>query len=160
MKMWYICFWVFFTLNSTPLTSAFCSGRTACVEALISWGADVDYDIPHLGTPLYIACASRELQCTQKLLDGGLGNKSCIYEDRWVHRFQFQRVSFFLVVYFCSFLEKLCLILWTQIEFHTRHAFITYIYIYCNLTTAMTHNYRHSQGSEMITLSGGAYLLI
>lgn len=160
MKTWYKRFF-FFTLNSTPLTSAFCSGRTACVEALISWGADVDYDIPHLGTPLYIACASRELQCTQKLLDGGLGNKSCIYEDRWVHRFQFQRVSFFLVVYFCSFLEKLCLITldtnWIPYKtcFHS-----LYIYIYCNLTTAVTHNYRHSQGSEMITRSGGAYLLI
>lgn len=41
------------------------------MESLIAWGADVDYDIPHLGTPLYIACISRELQCTQKLLDGG-----------------------------------------------------------------------------------------
>lgn len=47
------------------------SGRAACIESLISWGADVDYDIPHLGTPLYIACASQQLQCTQKLLDGG-----------------------------------------------------------------------------------------
>lgn len=47
------------------------SGRAACIESLISWGADVDYDIPHLGTPLYIACVSQQLQCTQKLLDGG-----------------------------------------------------------------------------------------
>ncbi len=47
------------------------SGQAACIESLISWGADVDYDIPHLGTPLYIACISQQLQCTQKLLDGG-----------------------------------------------------------------------------------------
>lgn len=47
------------------------SGRATCIESLISWGADVDYDIPHLGTPLYIACVSQQLQCTQKLLDGG-----------------------------------------------------------------------------------------
>ncbi|XP_057186960.1 ankyrin repeat and SOCS box protein 5b isoform X1 [Triplophysa rosa] len=55
----------------SPIHEASSKGRAACVEALISWGADVDYDIPHLGTPLYIACISRELQCTQKLLDGG-----------------------------------------------------------------------------------------
>lgn len=46
-------------------------GKAACVEALLAWGADVDYEIPHLGTPLYIACVSQELQCTRTLLDGG-----------------------------------------------------------------------------------------
>ncbi|XP_055765864.1 ankyrin repeat and SOCS box protein 5-like isoform X2 [Salvelinus fontinalis] len=55
----------------SPIHEASSKGRTACLEALITWGADVDYDIPHLGTPLYIACISSGLQCTQKLLDGG-----------------------------------------------------------------------------------------
>ncbi|KAL4640520.1 ankyrin repeat and SOCS box protein 5 isoform X2 [Arapaima gigas] len=55
----------------SPIHEASSKGWGACVEALISWGADVDYDIPHLGTPLYIACMSQELQCVQTLLDGG-----------------------------------------------------------------------------------------
>ncbi|XP_020351659.1 ankyrin repeat and SOCS box protein 5 isoform X1 [Oncorhynchus tshawytscha] len=55
----------------SPIHEASSKGRSACLEALITWGADVDYDIPHLGTPLYIACISSGLQCTQKLLDGG-----------------------------------------------------------------------------------------
>ncbi|XP_071024896.1 ankyrin repeat and SOCS box protein 5-like isoform X4 [Oncorhynchus clarkii lewisi] len=60
-------------LNESILVTqgVLCVGRIACLEALITWGADVDYDIPHLGTPLYIACISSGLQCTQKLLDGG-----------------------------------------------------------------------------------------
>jgi coenzyme F420-reducing hydrogenase gamma subunit len=60
-------------LNESILVTqgVLCVGRSACLEALITWGADVDYDIPHLGTPLYIACISSGLQCTQKLLDGG-----------------------------------------------------------------------------------------
>uniref|UniRef100_A0A4W5LHY0 Ankyrin repeat and SOCS box containing 5b n=1 Tax=Hucho hucho TaxID=62062 RepID=A0A4W5LHY0_9TELE len=55
----------------SPIHEASSKGRIGCLEALITWGADVDYDIPHLGTPLYIACISSGLQCTQKLLDGG-----------------------------------------------------------------------------------------
>ncbi|XP_035275245.1 ankyrin repeat and SOCS box protein 5b isoform X1 [Anguilla rostrata] len=55
----------------SPIHEATSKGRSACVEALIAWGADVDYDIPHLGTPLYIACMSKELQCTHVLLEGG-----------------------------------------------------------------------------------------
>nr|XP_046188491.1 ankyrin repeat and SOCS box protein 5-like isoform X2 [Oncorhynchus gorbuscha] len=55
----------------SPIHEASSKGRSACLEALITWGADVDYDIPHLGTPLYIACISSGLQCTQKLLEGG-----------------------------------------------------------------------------------------
>ncbi|KAL2097450.1 hypothetical protein ACEWY4_006657 [Coilia grayii] len=55
----------------SPIHEATSKGRAACVEALLAWGADVDYVIPHLGTPLYIACVSQELQCTRALLHGG-----------------------------------------------------------------------------------------
>ncbi|KAK1791932.1 hypothetical protein P4O66_013193 [Electrophorus voltai] len=55
----------------SPIHEASGKGRSTCVEALIAWGADVDYNIPHLGTPLYIACISQELECTRTLLDGG-----------------------------------------------------------------------------------------
>lgn len=47
------------------------SGHYGCVEALLTWGADVDMDIPHLGTALYTACICQELECASKLLREG-----------------------------------------------------------------------------------------
>lgn len=61
-------------------------GKAACVEALLAWGADVDYEIPHLGTPLYIACVSQELQCTRTLLDGG--TCTFVWTTSWTRRGQ------------------------------------------------------------------------
>lgn len=46
-------------------------GHYGCVEALVTWGADVDMDIPHLGTALYTACICQELECARKLLREG-----------------------------------------------------------------------------------------
>lgn len=46
-------------------------GHYGCVEALLTWGADVDMDIPHLGTALYTACICQELECASKLLREG-----------------------------------------------------------------------------------------
>uniref|UniRef100_A0A8C4T3B4 Ankyrin repeat and SOCS box containing 5 n=2 Tax=Erpetoichthys calabaricus TaxID=27687 RepID=A0A8C4T3B4_ERPCA len=55
----------------SPLHEATRKGKTDCVEALLSWGADADLEIPHLGTPLYLACVFQHLHCASKLLDGG-----------------------------------------------------------------------------------------
>ncbi|XP_018594092.2 ankyrin repeat and SOCS box protein 5 isoform X2 [Scleropages formosus] len=55
----------------SPIHEASSRGNVSCIEALITWGADVDYDIPHMGTPLYVTCMSRELQCARVLLNGG-----------------------------------------------------------------------------------------
>lgn len=46
-------------------------GHYGCVEALVTWGADVDMHIPHLGTALYTACVCQELECARKLLREG-----------------------------------------------------------------------------------------
>ncbi|XP_026116373.1 ankyrin repeat and SOCS box protein 5 isoform X2 [Carassius auratus] len=69
----------------SPIHEASSKGRAACIESLISWGADVDYDIPHLGTPLYIACVSQQLQCTRKLLDGGANVQKGRFLDTPLH---------------------------------------------------------------------------
>ncbi|XP_016404020.1 ankyrin repeat and SOCS box protein 5-like isoform X1 [Sinocyclocheilus rhinocerous] len=69
----------------SPIHEASSKGQAACIESLISWGADVDFDIPHLGTPLYIACVSRQLQCTQKLLDGGANVQKGRFLDTPLH---------------------------------------------------------------------------
>ncbi|XP_077858864.1 ankyrin repeat and SOCS box protein 5 isoform X2 [Macaca mulatta] len=41
----------------SPTHEAASKGHHECLDILISWGIDVDQDIPHLGTPLYVACA-------------------------------------------------------------------------------------------------------
>ncbi|XP_028316279.1 ankyrin repeat and SOCS box protein 5 isoform X2 [Gouania willdenowi] len=55
----------------SPIHEATSKGHYGCVEALVTWGADVDMDIPHLGTALYTACVCQELQCARKLLREG-----------------------------------------------------------------------------------------
>ena len=47
------------------------AGHHECLEILISWGIDVDQDIPHLGTPLYVASMSQQFHCVRKLLYTG-----------------------------------------------------------------------------------------
>lgn len=37
----------------------------------MTWGADVDMEIPHLGTALYTACVCQKLECARKLLREG-----------------------------------------------------------------------------------------
>ncbi|XP_017272899.1 ankyrin repeat and SOCS box protein 5 isoform X1 [Kryptolebias marmoratus] len=55
----------------SPIHEATSKGHYGCVEALVTWGADVDTDIPHLGTALYTACVCQELECARKLLREG-----------------------------------------------------------------------------------------
>ncbi|XP_067313542.1 ankyrin repeat and SOCS box protein 5 isoform X2 [Pseudorasbora parva] len=55
----------------SPIHEAVSRGYSKCVEALVAWGVDVDYEIPHMGTPLYSACRCKEFICARILLDGG-----------------------------------------------------------------------------------------
>ncbi|XP_061644648.1 ankyrin repeat and SOCS box protein 5 [Phyllopteryx taeniolatus] len=55
----------------SPIHEATSRGHSGCVEVLLTWGADVDMDVPHFGTPLYTACACQELECARKLLREG-----------------------------------------------------------------------------------------
>ncbi|KAF7668540.1 hypothetical protein LDENG_00006040 [Lucifuga dentata] len=57
--------------HPSPIHEATSKGHYGCVEALLTWGADVDMDIPHLGTVLYTACIYQELECARKLLREG-----------------------------------------------------------------------------------------
>lgn len=56
------------------------------MEALVAWGVDVDYEIPHMGTPLYSACRCKEFICARMLLDGGKHGKihtSCVDKQQF-----------------------------------------------------------------------------
>uniref|UniRef100_A0A8C5J4Y8 Ankyrin repeat and SOCS box containing 5 n=1 Tax=Junco hyemalis TaxID=40217 RepID=A0A8C5J4Y8_JUNHY len=55
----------------SPTHEAASRGHSECLEVLISWGIDVDQDLPHLGTPLYVACVSQQIHCIRKLLYAG-----------------------------------------------------------------------------------------
>ncbi|XP_056146089.1 ankyrin repeat and SOCS box protein 5 isoform X3 [Lampris incognitus] len=57
--------------HPSPIHEAASKGHSGCVAALVTWGADVDLDIPHLGTALYTACICQELECARKLLREG-----------------------------------------------------------------------------------------
>ncbi|XP_041653628.1 ankyrin repeat and SOCS box protein 5 isoform X2 [Cheilinus undulatus] len=57
--------------HPSPIHEATSKGHYGCVEALVTWGADVDMDIPHLGTALYMACVCQELECARTLLREG-----------------------------------------------------------------------------------------
>ncbi|XP_053258590.1 ankyrin repeat and SOCS box protein 5 isoform X2 [Podarcis muralis] len=59
------------TCLPSPTHEAASRGHSDCLELLISRGIDVDQDIPHLGTPLYVACISQQKQCVHKLLHSG-----------------------------------------------------------------------------------------
>ncbi|XP_046880892.1 ankyrin repeat and SOCS box protein 5 [Hypomesus transpacificus] len=69
----------------SPIHEATSRGHSKCVEALVAWGADVDMDIPHLGTPLYTACVFQELECTRMLLREGAHVQRGKYLDTPLH---------------------------------------------------------------------------
>lgn len=59
------------SLTDCRLHAPLLPGHYGCVEALVTWGADVDMDIPHMGTALYTACVCQELECARTLLREG-----------------------------------------------------------------------------------------
>ncbi|KAJ3587374.1 hypothetical protein NHX12_010972 [Muraenolepis orangiensis] len=55
----------------SPLHKASSQGHAGCVEVLLTWGADMDLEVPDLGTPLFTACVSQELLSVRQLLRDG-----------------------------------------------------------------------------------------
>ncbi|XP_029515860.1 ankyrin repeat and SOCS box protein 5-like [Oncorhynchus nerka] len=69
----------------SPIHEASSKGSSECVETLVRWGADVDFEIPHLGTPLYTACVSQEIECVRRLLREGANVQKGIYMESPLH---------------------------------------------------------------------------
>uniref|UniRef100_A0A2K6EL02 Ankyrin repeat and SOCS box containing 5 n=1 Tax=Propithecus coquereli TaxID=379532 RepID=A0A2K6EL02_PROCO len=61
----------------SPIHEAASKGHHECLDILISWGVDVDQDITHLGTPLYVACMSQQFHCVWKLLYAATPSSLC-----------------------------------------------------------------------------------
>ncbi|XP_075868480.1 ankyrin repeat and SOCS box protein 5 isoform X1 [Nelusetta ayraudi] len=71
--------------HPSPLHEATSKGHYGCVEALVTWGADVDMDIPHMGTALYTACVCQELECARTLLREGASVQKGKFLDSPLH---------------------------------------------------------------------------
>ncbi|XP_034376305.1 ankyrin repeat and SOCS box protein 5 isoform X2 [Arvicanthis niloticus] len=69
----------------SPTHEAASKGHHECLDILIAWGIDVDQDIPHLGTPLYVACMSQQFHCIWKLLYAGADVHKGKYWDTPLH---------------------------------------------------------------------------
>lgn len=61
---------------ASPLHEAAQRGHTKCVESLVAHGVNIDHNIKHLGTPLYVACENQQLDCARKLLESGASANS------------------------------------------------------------------------------------
>ena len=48
-----------------------CAGSSQCVESLLCHGADPDYEVSHLGSPLYMSCLHQHTACSKILLHKG-----------------------------------------------------------------------------------------
>ncbi|NWU54168.1 ASB9 protein, partial [Dromas ardeola] len=56
---------------ASPIHEAAKRGHVQCVEFLASCGVNIDHNIKHLGTPLYVACENQQVNCAKKLLESG-----------------------------------------------------------------------------------------
>ncbi|XP_061034260.1 ankyrin repeat and SOCS box protein 9 isoform X3 [Eubalaena glacialis] len=56
---------------ASPMHEAAKRGHVECIESLVAHGGDVDRNISHLGTPLYLACENLQVACAKKLLESG-----------------------------------------------------------------------------------------
>ncbi|KAM9331134.1 ankyrin repeat and SOCS box protein 5 [Gastrophryne carolinensis] len=73
------------TCLPSPAHEAANKGHSDCLDVLISWGIDVDQDIPHLGTPLYVACKGQHIACVRKLLYAGANVQQGRHLDSALH---------------------------------------------------------------------------
>ncbi|XP_032536599.1 ankyrin repeat and SOCS box protein 9 [Chiroxiphia lanceolata] len=56
---------------ASPIHEAAKRGHVQCVELLVFHGLNIDHNIKHLGTPLYVACDNQQVNCAKKLLESG-----------------------------------------------------------------------------------------
>ncbi|XP_017530946.3 ankyrin repeat and SOCS box protein 9 [Manis javanica] len=56
---------------ASPIHEAAKRGHMECIESLVDHGGDIDCNISHLGTPLYLACENHQVACAKKLLQSG-----------------------------------------------------------------------------------------
>ncbi|KAF0878289.1 PIGA acetylglucosaminyltransferase, partial [Crocuta crocuta] len=56
---------------ASPIHEAVKRGHRECMEILLANNVNIDQEVPHLGTPLYVACTYQRVDCVKKLLELG-----------------------------------------------------------------------------------------
>ncbi|XP_014646605.1 PREDICTED: ankyrin repeat and SOCS box protein 11 isoform X2 [Ceratotherium simum simum] len=56
---------------ASPIHEAVKRGHRECMEILLANNVNIDQEVPHLGTPLYVACTYQSVDCVKKLLELG-----------------------------------------------------------------------------------------
>uniref|UniRef100_A0A3B3WTJ9 Ankyrin repeat and SOCS box protein 11 n=1 Tax=Poecilia mexicana TaxID=48701 RepID=A0A3B3WTJ9_9TELE len=56
---------------ASPIHQAAKKGHRECLELLLSSGAQIDFEVPNVGTPLYVACRAAAAECVELLLRSG-----------------------------------------------------------------------------------------
>ncbi|KAM4730702.1 ankyrin repeat and SOCS box protein 11 [Anableps anableps] len=70
---------------ASPLHQAAKKGHRECLDLLLSSGAQIDFEMPDVGTPLYVACMAPAAECVEVLLrsganvDSGCGQSSPLH---------------------------------------------------------------------------------
>ncbi|XP_007889839.1 ankyrin repeat and SOCS box protein 11 [Callorhinchus milii] len=70
---------------TSPIHEAVRKGHRDCLEILLGHGVDIDQEVPHLGTPLYMACDFQQTECVRKLLVLGASVDTGRYMDSPLH---------------------------------------------------------------------------
>ncbi|XP_042536443.1 ankyrin repeat and SOCS box protein 11 isoform X1 [Dipodomys merriami] len=55
----------------SPIHEAVKRGHIECMEILLANNVNIDQELPHIGTPLYVACTYEKEDCLKKLLELG-----------------------------------------------------------------------------------------
>ncbi|XP_006009506.1 ankyrin repeat and SOCS box protein 11 isoform X2 [Latimeria chalumnae] len=58
-------------LLASPIHETVKRGHRECMETLLANGVNIDQEVPHFGTPLYVACMFQRIDCAKKLLELG-----------------------------------------------------------------------------------------
>uniref|UniRef100_A0A8C2WP88 Ankyrin repeat and SOCS box protein 11 n=1 Tax=Cyclopterus lumpus TaxID=8103 RepID=A0A8C2WP88_CYCLU len=72
-------------LLASPVHEAAKKGHRECLELLLSYGADIDMELPVVGTPLYSACMARAAACVRLLLHSGAAVRIGCGQDSPLH---------------------------------------------------------------------------
>ncbi|MEQ2204826.1 hypothetical protein XENOCAPTIV_019158, partial [Xenoophorus captivus] len=70
---------------ASPLHQAAKQGHRECLELLLSCGAQIDLELPDVGTPLYAACRAPAAVCVKLLLHSGADVGSGCGQDSPLH---------------------------------------------------------------------------
>ncbi|XP_029968496.1 ankyrin repeat and SOCS box protein 11-like [Salarias fasciatus] len=70
---------------ASPIHEAAKKNHQECLQLLLSWGAQVDLELPLVGTPLYCACMSQAADCAEVLLQAGADVRLGCGQDSPLH---------------------------------------------------------------------------